>query len=179
MGRKTATLMAVIVGGIAALTSLPASAGPQYVDGSGYAVSGYDVVSYFDGTQAAPGEPQPAPTPGRSDITADWNGATWAFASAENRERFLEDPEAFAPAFDGHCAFGVAKGGKVPGDPQYWRIVDGKLYLNLQKSVQQMWLVDISGNIASAAKNWPELEAQPASERPVPELPAGSAPVTD
>lgn len=179
MGRKTATLAALIVGGIVALTSVPALAGPQYVDGSGYALSGYDVVTYFDKEQSTVGQPQPAPTPGKANITVEWNGATWAFASDENRERFLANPAAFAPAFDGHCAFGVAKGGKVPGDPQYWRIVDGKLYLNLQKSVQQMWLEDISGNIALARENWPDLEAQPASDRPVPELAAGSAPIAD
>ena len=57
-----------LAGGIAALTSIPALAGPQYVDGSGYAVSGYDVVAYFD-------EAQPGPRPGGADITAEWNGA--------------------------------------------------------------------------------------------------------
>lgn len=92
----------VLAGGLAALTSTPGLAGPQYVDGSGYAVSGYDVVAYFDTTQAPPGELQPAPTPGRADITADWNGATWAFASEENRDRFLAGPAAYAPAYDGH-----------------------------------------------------------------------------
>lgn len=179
MGKKIVTLMAMLVGGVVALSSIPAFAGPQYVDGSGYAVSGYDVVTYFDKGQSAVGEPQPAPTPGRANITADWNGATWAFATAENRDRFVAKPEAFAPAFDGHCAFGVVKGGKVPGDPQYWRIVDGRLYLNLQSSVQRMWLADISGNIATATKNWPDLVAQPASQRSLPELAAGTAPVAD
>lgn len=125
--RKTIAAL-MLAGGVAALAGGAALAGPQYVDASGHAVSGFDVVSYFDGGQ---------PAPGRADITAEWNGATWAFASEENRDRFLADPEAFAPAYDGHCAFGVAKGGKVPGDPQLWRIVDGTLYLNLQKSFRR------------------------------------------
>ena len=33
--------------------------------------------------RAPVGEAQPAAVPGRSDITADWNGATWAFATEE------------------------------------------------------------------------------------------------
>ncbi len=169
--RKTIAAL-MLAGGVAALTSIPALAGPQYVDGSGHAVSGYDVVAYFDGAQ-------PGPKPGRADITAEWNGATWAFATEENRERFLADPAAYAPAYDGHCAFGVAKGGKVPGDPQLWRVVDGRLYLNLQPSVQEMWLEDVPGNIAAAEANWPGIEADAASDRPVPELAAGAAPITN
>lgn len=159
--------------GLALATALwggAAAAGEQYVDASGYAVSGYDVTAYF-------GE-NPAPTPGRASITAEWNGALWAFASEANRDRFLADPAAYAPAYDGHCAFGVAKGGKVPGDPTLWRVVDGVLYLNLQRSVQAMWLEDVPGHIEAAEANWPALDPEPASDRPVPELAAGGAPVS-
>ena len=101
--------------------------------------------------------------PGHADITADWNGATWAFASEANRDRFLADPEAYAPAFDGHCAFGVAKGGKVPANPNLWRIVDGQLYVNINPAVQGMWSADIDGNVQTASGNWSALEAEPAS----------------
>ncbi|SEA00022.1 YHS domain-containing (seleno)protein [Rubrimonas cliftonensis] len=167
-----AAALAVSLGGAAL-------AGPQYVDASGFAVSGFDVVAYFDKAQAPVGQSQPAPTPGKASITAEHNGATFAFATDANRARFLADPEAYAPQFDGHCAFGVAKGGKVPGDPQLWRIVDGRLYLNLQKSVQGMWEQDIPGHIATAGGNWPGLDPKPASERPVPELTAGLAPVAN
>jgi YHS domain-containing protein len=163
----------VIAAGSAAL------AGPQYVDDNNFAASGFDVLAYFDKEQAPVGQPQPAPTPGRSDITAEHNGAVFAFASEENRARFLAEPAAYAPQFDGHCAFGVAKGGKVPGDPQLWRIVDGKLYLNLQKSVAEMWEADIAGYLETAATNWPDLDPTPASDRAVPELTPGSAPKTN
>jgi YHS domain-containing protein len=104
-----------------------AAAGEQYVDSGGYAVSGHDVVAYFDLDPSPIGEPQPAAVPGKTSITAEYNGATFAFASEENRDRFLADPAAFVPQYDGHCAYGVAKGGKVPGNPDLWRIVDGKL----------------------------------------------------
>ncbi|MFO7856927.1 MAG: YHS domain-containing (seleno)protein [Paracoccaceae bacterium] len=161
----------------AALWAGAAAAGEQYVDESGHALSGYDVVAYFDKDQSPIGEAQPAPTPGKASITAEWNGAVWAFASEENRERFLADPEAYAPQYDGHCAFGVAKGGKVPGDPERWRIVDGKLYLNLQRSVQEMWLGDIPGHLEASESNWPGLEDEPATDREVPELEPGAAPV--
>jgi hypothetical protein len=149
-------------------------AGPQYVDGTGFAVSGYDPVAYFDLEQAPLGERQPFAIPGRADITAEWNDATWAFASEANRDRFLEDPEAFAPAYDGHCAFGVAKGGKVPANPNLWRIVDGTLYLNLSPPVQGMWIADIEGSLEASQANWQSLETKAASDDAWTELDANA-----
>ena len=142
-----------------------AQAGEQYVDESGYAISGYDPVAYFDLKQVPLGDRQPEAVPGKTSITADYNGATWAFASEANREKFLADPAKYAPAFDGHCAYGIAQGGKVPGNPNLWRIVDGKLYVNITPTVVGFWEKDISGDIAAANKNWTELEEKPASTK--------------
>tara|TARA_R110000787_G_scaffold100368_1_gene205297 strand:+ start:91 stop:711 length:621 start_codon:yes stop_codon:yes gene_type:complete len=138
-------------------------AGEQYVDETGFAISGYDAVAYFNLPQKDPGMMQPHAVPGRADITADYNGATWAFASAENRDMFLANPEKYAPKYDGHCAYGVAKGGKVPANPNLWRIVDGELYLNITPAVVGFWNEDIKGNISTAEGNWSGLEAKDAS----------------
>ncbi len=150
------------------LIALPAFAGEQYVDPTGFAASGHDVVAYFDLDQSEVGAPQPKAVPGRADITTEWNGATWAFSTAENRETFLADPERFAPQYDGHCAYGVAKGGKVPGNPNLWRIVDDKLYLNITEAVVGFWSEDIPGNITLSEGNWQQLEAAPASDGAIP-----------
>jgi YHS domain-containing protein len=161
-------------GGLVLVMCAPVRAGEQYVDGSGYAVSGYDVVAYFDMQQSPIGQAQPLPVLGEADITADYNGATFAFASEEHRDRFIANPAKYAPQFDGHCAFGVAKGNKMPGDPTLWRIVDGKLYLNLQQSVTTMWEADVSGNLTEASTSWDKLASVPASKQSVPELGSSS-----
>ncbi|MBD3787190.1 MAG: hypothetical protein IE922_09495 [Sphingomonadales bacterium] len=153
-----------------------AFAGEQYIDTTGYAVSGYDVVSYFDLPQSRIGQPQQAPLPGKAAILAEYNGATFAFATAANRDRFLANPAAFAPQYDGHCAYGVAKGGKVPGNPTLWRIVDGKLYLNTTKTVVSFWEEDIPGNLIASEKTWAGLESAPASTRAIPDF-SSPAPV--
>jgi len=145
-----------------------AQAGEQYVDETGFAISGHDVVAYFELEQAPVGDKQPEAVPGRKDITADYNGATWAFASEENREKFVANPEKYVPAYDGHCAYGVAKGGKVPANPDLWRIVDGQLYLNITENVVGFWEEDIDGNIARAQSNWQSIADNPASERTIP-----------
>jgi len=113
---------------------------------SSLAVSGYDPVAYF--TEGKPVE-------GRSDFEYEWNGATWRFVDQNNLDTFKANPEVYAPQFGGYCAWAVAQGSTASSDPDAWRIVDGKLYLNYSKSVQEKWLQDISGNIAKADKNWP------------------------
>lgn len=147
-----------------------AFAGDQYIDGTGFAASGYDVVAYFDLPQNAVGTAQPKAVAGKSNITATYNDATFAFSSEANRDKFLANPAKYAPQYDGHCAYGVAQGGKVPGNPHLWRIVDGKLYLNITKNVVGFWEEDIPGNISLAQNNWASLEAAPGSDRAIPQF---------
>ena len=150
--------------------ALPAFAGDQYIDGTGFAVSGYDVVAYRDLAQGTIGEAQPKGVPGLASITADYNGATFAFSTEQNRAAFLSDPAHFAPQYDGHCAYGVSRGGKVPGNPNLWRIVDDKLYLNITKVVVGFWEEDISGNISTAEGNWIGIEPEAASTSVIPQF---------
>ena len=142
-----------------------AQAGTQYVDETGYAVSGYDTVAFFSLEQSPVGSTQPKAVPGKASITAEWNGAKWAFASVANRDTFLANPEKYAPAYDGHCAYGLAQGGKVPANPNLWRIVDGKLYLNINPPVVGFWEANIPGFVVDADKNWETAEAKPASSK--------------
>lgn len=88
----------------------------------GLAIKGYDPVAYF--TQGAPAK-------GAEDITYEWSGAQWRFASEEHRELFIENPYKYAPQFGGSCAVASATGHSiVSGSPKYWRIENGHLYLN-------------------------------------------------
>ncbi len=155
-----------------------AFAGQQYVDKTGFAVSGYDVVSYWDQKQTPVGKTQAKAVPGKASITAEYNGAKWAFSSEANRDKFKANPAKFAPAFDGHCAYGVAVGGKVPGNPNLWRIVDDKLYLNITPVVVGFWEKDIPGFIKKGSKNWSKkLAKKPATTRHVPDFNIKNAPL--
>ena len=159
-------VMAALCAGVIATA---VRAGDQYVDGTGFAASGYDVVAYFDLPQSKVGQAQPKAVPGRVNLTADYNDAKFAFSSAENLGRFLANPVKFAPQFDGHCAYGVAQGNKVPGNPNLWRIVGGKLYLNITKAVNRTWEQDIPGYLRQAGGKWAgRLEPKHASRDAVP-----------
>src|SRR5262245_41165297 len=113
---------------------------------SSVGAGGYDPVAYF-----ADGKP----VAGKSDITHQWKGATWRFASEKNRDLFKAKPEAYAPQYGGYCAWAVSQGYTAKGDPKYWKVVDGKLYLNYDAKVQRDWEKDVPGHISKGDKNWP------------------------
>jgi YHS domain-containing protein len=119
------------------------------VDSKGVAVKGYDVVAYFTAAQ---------PTQGQAEFHAAFNGATYWFSSAADRDAFKQKPARFIPQFGGFCAMGVALDKKLDGDPTAWRIVDDKLYLNVNKDVQKKWLEEVPGNLVKAGQSWPVIK---------------------
>jgi hypothetical protein len=82
------------------------------------------------------------------------DGGTYRFVSQANLDAFKADPAKYEPAYGGFCAYGVALGKKFDGDPRYWKIVDGRLYLNLNSDIQAEWLKKIAGNVTKADTNW-------------------------
>jgi hypothetical protein len=139
--------------GLAVLSALaPLHAGPALnTNWRGLAAQGYDVVAYFTDAR---------PTEGKADFTHEWAGAKWRFANAAHRDLFAATPEKYAPQFGGFCAWAVSQGYTANIDPEAWRIVDGKLYLNYDLDIQKKWETDIPGNIAKASTNWPKLSAK-------------------
>ena len=121
---------------------------PQIFSDRSGAIRGYDPVAYFT---------QGAPVKGSEKFSHPWQGATWLFASAENRARFAAEPGKFAPQYGGYCAYGVAQGYAPEIDPSAWSIVEGKLYLNYSTSVRERWKTDIPGYIRKADANWPKV----------------------
>ncbi len=108
-------------------------------------MQGYDLVSYQTGKR---------PLRGNGHFLAEHDGVTYLFVNAENQAAFQEDPARYLPAYGGFCAFGVSVGKKFVGDPEVWRLVDGRLYLNLDTSIQDQWLKDVPGRIRKAEANW-------------------------
>jgi YHS domain-containing protein len=119
-------------------------------NGNDLAIQGYDPVAYFTNEK---------PTKGSSDFTATYKNAIYHFSSEENRDLFRASPAKYAPQFGGFCAFGVTKGRKFDTDPTAWRVVDAKLYLNLNKDVQKVWLEDVPGYITNANQTWPTIKS--------------------
>jgi len=115
---------------------------------SGIAVGGYDTVAFFTDHKPVNGDPS---------ITATYQGATYMFASKEHKALFEANPENYAPQCGGFCAFGVSVGALFPVEIDTWQIRNGKLYLNLNKTILKKFNSDFDANVAKADKNWPIL----------------------
>jgi YHS domain-containing protein len=110
------------------------------------AAGGYDVTAYFtDGK----------PVRGSAKHELMLHGVTWRFASEDNKARFQVNPAAYAPQFGGYCAWAVSQGYLASGDPEQWKVVDGKLYLNFNARAKELWEADQADAIKRGHANWP------------------------
>jgi len=118
-------------------------------------VQGYDLVSYHNSKR---------PLRGNGHYISVHDGVTYQFANEANKQAFDKNPDRYLPAFGGYCAFGVSVGKKFVGDPEVWRLVDGRLYLNLDANIQDEWLKDVPGRISKANTKWNRIKNIPASQ---------------
>lgn len=139
-----------------ALAFSPALTAPAFADQppvhtallSRLAVGGYDPVAYFTESRAVRGA---------AEHRITHQGYEYRFASAENLAAFRANPSRYLPQYGGYCAWAVANGYTAAGNPNNWRIVDGRLYLNYNDEIQARWERDIPGFIRSANANWPSV----------------------
>lgn len=115
----------------------------------GVAIKGYDTVAYHTKSE---------PVKGDKKFQHEWMGAKWRFSSQENLDLFKANPEKYAPAYGGYCAWAVSQNYTADIDPDAWAIVDGKLYLNYDKDIKKKWEADRDQLIEAADKNWPKLK---------------------
>ena len=87
---------------------------------TGVAMEGYDPVGYFT---------EGKPMKGDKNFFAEYQGAMFLFASAENRDLFVAEPQRFAPAYGGYCTQTVASGALTPASPLNWTIHGDRLFL--------------------------------------------------
>jgi len=122
------------------------------VPSSGVALEGYCPVCYIAANKAAKG---------KQEFSANHEGVTYWFVSADVRDTFVANPQKFVPAYGGWCALGVAMGQRFPVDPTNFKVVNGKIMLFLKnKSVDgaAIWSKDEAGNFRKAEANWPKLK---------------------
>ena len=128
-----------------------ASLAPAIADDAKLAMKGFDPVSYF--TDGQPGK-------GQTKFAHVWDGETYLFVSAENRDRFARDPERYAPVFPGYCAAALSLGRIMRADPEQWLIIEGKLYFFAGPKGRQMAL-ERPSLVKQSEANWAELRKAP------------------
>lgn len=145
----------LIVSAIALLTvclTVPAraqgKADPINKNGAGFALKGYDAVAYFTEGKAVKGN---------SQFQYEWQSAKWLFVSAAHRDLFAKNPAQYAPQFGGYCAWAVSNNYTYDADPEIWKIVAGKLYLNYNQLARFRWERAITERIKLGEQHWPNL----------------------
>ena len=147
-----AMLLVAAIAGCSAERGAERDAQAVLVDEAGVAIGGYDVVAYFVENR---------PVAGSAEHAMKWNGANWWFSSAANRTAFAADPEAYAPAYGGWCAYGMAQGYAAETDPvNGWTIHEGRLYLNWDAEITADWRADKAGYLQRSEANWPDVRDQ-------------------
>jgi YHS domain-containing protein len=149
MGMNWNVRYAVLAAALLLFASIvPAFAG-EFFEEDGVAIRGYDPIAYFA---------EMKPVKGSAEFHSEYQGSTFYFSTAANRDRFSLQPDKFAPQYGGYCAFGMAKGYKAVIDPAAFTVVEDKLYLNYSESVRSKWKLDVPGYIRQANANWPDVK---------------------
>ena len=149
--RSSFRVRVLVLLSVGAFVTSCASYSSRYYKGTeDLALEGYDPVAYFTEQSPSPGDPR---------YRYDWQGATWQFASQEHLDLFRADPERYAPQYGGYCAWGVANNRLIQVDPEVWSVVDGNLYLNFNRKVQEDWVANQEEYLRQAESNWPGLRA--------------------
>ncbi|WP_245448815.1 YHS domain-containing (seleno)protein [Phyllobacterium sophorae] len=152
--------LGVAVGAAAFALSLVQPAIAEEFVNTGYfgnvAIKGYDPVAYFTQHQAMQGS---------AKYSHQWLGATWHFASAENRDLFAADPAKYAPQYGGYCADGVSFGTVTTNvDPKAWRIIEGKLYISYDPGAADGFEKNPT-KLTDSQKHWSDVERTLVTEK--------------
>ena len=149
MSSRSITIIGfVLLAFVARAYSQPVPEPKRYVnvDRHGLALQGYDPVAYFKENK---------PVQGKKEITSTYQGATYRFASVENKADFDEEPAKYEPQFGGFCGYAISEGHTAKIDPEAFVIQDGRLILQYSKSVLKKWNQDPADRLKKADNNWP------------------------
>jgi YHS domain-containing protein len=120
----------------------------QNLDKNGVAIQGYDPVAFFT---------QNKPVKGRAEFQSSYKGATYYFASAEDKASFDAAPAKYEPQFGGYCAYGVSQGHLAPVKIEAFQIANGRLLMQYDLDIKGKFNKDQAGSLQKADQNWPGL----------------------
>jgi len=108
-------------------------------------LKGHDPVAYF-----TVGEP----VAGRPDVKTESDGVTYRFASEDNRRLFLAHAAKYVPQYGGFCANAMVYAIPLGGEPQVFKIIDGRLFLFNSERHKRYFEMDQARNLGLADHYW-------------------------
>jgi len=146
---KKLIVLVLLMWGFPALPQTPKML--QNLDKNGVAIQGYDPVAFFT---------QSKPVKGSAEFQSSYKGATYYFASAEDKSEFDATPAKYEPQFGGYCAYGVSQGHLAPVKIEAFQIVNGRLLMQYDLDVKAKFNKDQAGNLKKADTSWHGLEGK-------------------
>ncbi|HEX9836094.1 MAG TPA: YHS domain-containing (seleno)protein [Alphaproteobacteria bacterium] len=140
----------------AALFAAWSAVGAAWAAEDRVAIKGYDPVAYFTESKATVGDP---------NHQFEWDGTVYRFASARHLEMFKADPDRYLPQFGNLCTASLAGGLRIAGDPRYWLVRDGKLYLFGSPPGPDLMTLNPADMMAKADAHWIKM-SRPSANRP-------------
>jgi YHS domain-containing protein len=115
------------------------------VDQNGVILKGYDAVAYIKQNKAVKGDP---------NYSSSFGGATYYFASADDKKAFDESPAKYVPQYGGYCAHSMTKRKLKDIDPNVFFVHKNKLYVCSTPEAGKAFSSDPEANIQKADANW-------------------------
>lgn len=108
-------------------------------------LKGHDPVIYFTAGKPMLGDP---------GFKTDFDGVTYRFVNEENRFTFMKNPLKYVPMFGGHCANNMVYAIPRGGEPDTWKIIDGRLYIFGGEAERRYFVMDEEANLRLAQRYW-------------------------
>ncbi len=128
-----------------------ANAQEYNTDDSKIALSGFSPVSYIELQLAQRG---------KAAYRTEYRGLKYYFTNAEQKSRFVANPEKYLPKYGGWCATGIAAGAKFRVDPHKFIVENGELLLflyDLEVDAKELWQADPTEMHKKAESNWKKM----------------------
>ncbi|KRB57178.1 YHS domain-containing (seleno)protein [Flavobacterium sp. Root186] len=149
--KKLVLLLLILVSG-SSFAQNDAKRVSQYNLENKVGIQGYDPVGYFNQGKAVKG---------KKEISTSYQGVTYNFSSAENKNTFLKNPSKYEPQYGGWCAYAMGSAGKkIEINPETFKISDGKLYLFYNayfNNTLKSWNPDEAELKVKADNNWKKI----------------------
>ena len=130
---KKLIVLALLIWGFPALPQMTKTL--LNLDKNGVAIEGYDPVAFFT---------QGKPVKGNAQFQSSYKGATYYFASADDKGAFDGNPAKYEPQFGGFCAYGVSRKATWPRltrtGPVWWT----RRAANFEEKDQEMNAIEMN-----------------------------------